>query len=228
MSAPVASYIIQPNDGGNTGPSLRTRRRLVGGSWVDEMVLIKSWAPDEITGVYVSQIPIQSVQQNAQDGTTTGFAWIQNPTTSTKKLRVRRIFIRHTAITGGTVSDHASAPRIAFARGTHADGWAGATNQIVDRKTTDPNPSFDIRTAATGAASLALGAIIWASLVPGVTITTSDVYNPRFTETWLPKMSDDQIVIAPGECLIIYQPDNGTASDVRRFTVDLTFDEFST
>lgn len=233
MSGPAASYIQNPLDGGNTGQKFRTQQRKIGSDWMEEILIISpsgaahqpTWEGEHnYTGIYYVNIPVASVVQTAHDATTTGFAWLVNPVSSTKGIHLRKIFIRHTAVGAGLTHD--SAPRVAFARGTHNDGWAGATLTAAKRKTTDPDPTFTLRSAATGASSLTPGAIFWASLVPGISLVTADIVNPRFTELWYPRTESDQLEIAPGECLIVYQADNGTASDQRKIEIDLVIDEF--
>lgn len=218
MAAPVANYVKLPQDGAYTGKQVRVLQRVVGAdtTYTHQYAYI---SPNKINTVYYFDSGVPSaIVATAHDAVSTGFLWIQNPSASVN-LRVRRLEMTVTNATN-TIIVHDTAPRIAVARGTFTGSFAGATLTACKRRTADGTPACDVRTASTGA-TITLGTIMWAGLVPGNDITGGvDVGNYRHRVRW--DMGDDDNtaedempVIAQNECLIVYQADNGTTSDQR-------------
>jgi hypothetical protein len=90
MGAPAPSSIALPDDSGNTGKKVRTQSRLVGADVVHEHFFVPS-AGLTITGHYFFSSAQQTVAAALQNGTTTGFLWLQNPAASTITARLSRI-----------------------------------------------------------------------------------------------------------------------------------------
>lgn len=223
MTIPSESFVIVPDDSLNTGKKVRS----IYGSVAGETVYSHFYTPVSIAlikGVYYSTSALFSVLASAQDGTSTAVWWLQLGSSATVNVRVRKLEV---AITNAvaTAIDHPSAPRLVFARGTHTGTWAGATQATVKRKTSDSSAQADVRTAVTGATPV-LGNAVWSALIPGMDFTTAGVYNSYSFQTWKIIHEDEFLDIAPGECLICYQADNGTASDQRRLIVNLEWDEY--
>lgn len=223
MTAPVETYIQLPLDTGNTGKNLRTQSKAVGANTVHQHYFVQSSA-QLIKGVYLASSTIYAVTAAGQNGTSSGVWWLQVPTTATINARIRRIDV---FMTNGTATaiDHATAPRFAFARFTHTDSWSGGTITVCKRKTSDPASQADVRTASTGA-TVSLGDIFWAPVIPGMDITTSGFYNCAAYYYWQPTTEDGLLDLAPGEGLVCYQADAGTTSDQRKIYTNFTWDEY--
>ena len=224
MAAPVANKIILPDDTGNTGKKVRTQTRTIGADSVHEHFVIPVSAAN-IKGIYHFCFTLYTVANSAQNGTSAAIGWLQVPSTASISARLRFAQMAHTNNVA-TAIDHATAPRIAIQRATHNDGWSGATLNVAKRATADSANQANIRTASTGTTvTLAATQLVWASLVPGCDITTSGVLNIQFGESWRPVFEDEYVLIAPGECLVFYQIDAGTASDQRKSLVKGCWDE---
>jgi hypothetical protein len=225
MSGPIAGKLILPDDSGNTGKKIRTQTRVIGADTVHEHFYVPV-SICRIMGIYHANIPLYTVANSAQNGTSAAIGWLQVPAAATVNARVRMMSVSHTNAVA-TAIDHATAPRIAFQRATFTGTPSGAVITSAKRATTDNAAQCDIRTASTGLTiSLVANALVWASLCPGVDITTSGVYNSFLREEWRPMVEDEFIDLAPGEALAIYQIDAGTASDQRRALVNICWDEY--
>ncbi len=62
-------------------------------------------------------------------------------------------------------------------------------------------------------------------LVPAI-LTAVGLGEPT-EQKWDPENKDEFITLAPGEGIVLRQPDNGTTSDTRVITADVDFDEYS-
>ena len=74
--------------------------------------------------------------------------------------------------------------------------------------------------------SISLGATIASLLVPVVMTAAGDFASGQ--QVWPASkdpLEDDGLELAPGEGLVLYQPDAGTATDPRRFVANLTVEE---
>jgi len=126
-------------------------------------------------------------------------------------------------------------PRIALTRFTFTGTASGATLAGSKKDALYPSHILDIRTAVTGltptlvpgASSVAASSLVPAFLLSG---TVADIL-------WCETVMDDLIqavsedgfwTVAPGEGLVLWQPDAGTTSDIRRFTFEFTWDEIDT
>lgn len=223
MAAPIDTFIRLPSDGGNNGKNIRTQSRAVGLNQVHVHNFVQS-SIRLIKGVYSTVSALYSVLASAQDGTSTAVWWLQVPTTATINARVRKLDVIVTNNVA-TAIDHDSAPRLFFSRFTHSDGWNGATQNVAKRKTADSSNQADVRTASSGA-SVSLVNPAWSVIIPGSDITTSGFYSMLYYQPLILLTEDDFIDLAPGEGLVCYQADNGTSSDQRRLTVNLTWDEY--
>lgn len=223
MTQQYENYITLPSDVSNTGKKIRTVTGTVSGYPVHTHHYA-SVSIQLITGLYYSSSSLYSVNASAQDGTSTAIWWFQVPSDATVNARIRKIDVSITNAVA-TAVDHATAPRLLFTRGTFTGTFAGATQNVVKRKTSDSNNQADLRTAVTGA-TVSLGSDMWTALIPGVDITTASLWNLyRFLS--LDFLNEDEFIdLAPGECLVCYQADNGTTSDQRRLMVNFGWDEY--
>lgn len=222
MTAPAASYVQLPQDGAYGGKYVRTLQRTVGSNVTySHVYAITSQA--QIKGLYYFDSGAPSaVQATAHDGTSTGFLWIQNPSASVK-LRLRKLVVEFANATATAIS-HNSAPRIGFVASTFSGTFAGATLTLTKRKTADSANACDIRTAVTGA-TVTLGNVIWAPVVPGSDFNTADCYFNESKEVWRPRAEDEFVILAQNECITVYQMDNGTTNDQRLVRISGIFDE---
>jgi len=219
MAAPIPSNVRLADDAANTGKRVRTDTRDVGGTVVHHhwFVPISSRAKK----VFHYSPVLQAVQASAQDAVATGFFWMQNPAASIVDLIIRKLTLRF-----GTVNTLTSTePRIVLARYTFTGTPSGAVTTPARRKSAEA-PAADMRMAVTGM-TVTLGATIASFLVPQMH-AAGQFFGPPQQE-WPSggndPFEDDDVVLAPGEGALLYQPDAGTASDPRDFTVDLRIEE---
>lgn len=226
MAAPLSSYVRLPNDGNNLGSPSRVVGRLVGGDYVYQHAYAYT-SQSKINGLYYFCTAAAAVTQAGQDGITSAYAWIQNPSANVN-MRLRKLDIRFTNATATAIT-HDTAPRIAVALGTFTGAFNGATLTLAKRKTSDSANAGDIRTASTGA-TVTVGNHVWAALCPGSDFSVAGVYNVSY-RSCIDSGDDDAtsedefIVIAQNECIIIYQMDAGTVNDQRLVSVSGFFDE---
>lgn len=213
MAAPVASYAQAAIEGSSLGSYVRAQRRLIGANTVDAQAFSTLDAA-RVTGIYSfdSGTP-QAITLAGHDGTSTGFLWIQNPVGNTKNARLRQLYIKVTALTTAATS-HATAPFISLTRCAFTGTFSGASLTPAKIRTSHATPSCDVRTAVTGATVSLVGSA-WAAMCSGIEPLTADVLNLAVVANWSPKSSDEYLIIAPGECLVVYQSTAGTASDLR-------------
>jgi hypothetical protein len=227
MAAPVPGFIRLPDDSGNTGKKVRTQSRVVGADTVHEHFVIPV-SRQLIKGLYhLGGAAVQSVLATAHNGTSTGFFWFENPLASAVNARVRRMEF---AFTIATELDHLTVPRIVVQRFTWSSGiGSGTAVGAAKNKTTDDANVANWRTASTNLTGIALvsGAIAYQIMAPVLGLTTSGMFwaaGPIYD--YDPIEEDGFIDIAPGEGLVVFQLDNGTASDGRRFSFTARWDEY--
>ena len=218
MAAPIETDVRLADDASNIGKRMRTQSRDFGGT-VRHSHYVVSHSPRAKTVFHYSPA-LQSVQASAQDAVATGFFWLQNPSASAVDVVIRKLAL----IFGTTNVATPTAPRIVLARFTFTGTPSGATVTPARRKSAD-GPSADMRTAVTGM-TVTLGALIASFVVPAMNATGQFFGPPPLV--WPvdhDPFEDDDIVLAPAEGALLYQPDAGTASDPRRFTCNLRVEE---
>ncbi len=233
MAAPIASSVRIPDDSGNTGPRVQTQRETIGGEEVHAHFFIKR-AQAKVLGVYRLSTALQSVQASAHNGTSTAFAWLHVPTAiSGKSVRIRQARAEFNNI---GVTSMPTVPRVSLARFTFTGTASGATIAGAKLSAAFPTPVLDTRSAVTGLTvtldptpgSLLASVLTPAGLLAGT--ATSFAPHPSIVQ-WLldgSQTEDEYIVLAPGEGVVLYQPDAGTASDSRRFIANFLWDEIDT
>jgi hypothetical protein len=220
MAGPVAAFVTLPDDSGNTGKKVRTQSRTVSGQTVHEHFFVKGYER-EILGNFRLSFPQQTAQAAAQNGTSSGFAWLHVPSAiSNKWARIRRIV---------TSSQHSSAlatptaPRVVFARMTFTGTASGASLSPVKLRSDYPSAVLDIRTAVTGLTVSLVGNLGHAAFCQAVTAVGAQA-SPTTDVLWVDE-EDDFWVFKPGEGLVIYQDVAGTTSDTRKMNLDIAWDE---
>lgn len=171
-----------------------------------------------LLGVFYYHGGVNLVQASA-DAATNGRFWLLNPIGSGVTVRVKSIEF---ASQLGSALAAATSPRLTMERVTFTGSPSGASLTPAKRKTADPNPLSTLRTASTGL-TLTAGSVI-CSFLP-IASATAVGYTNTAVEKWKPEI-DDRIDLIPGEGIVCRQPDAGTTSDTRRYTVDITVEEF--
>lgn len=221
MAAPILTDIRLPDDSGNTGKRVQTQSESIGGNTVHAHYYIQR-SRRKLLGLHRFVTALNSVQASATNGTTTGFWWLHVPVGSSINLRLRRLYTEFSMI---TELDHLTVPRIALAKFTFTGTASGATITPMLSKTGMTAPVGSLRTASTGL-TVTLGALGWNAIVPSYTLTTSGLAWSWSRSEFEPDDEESFMDIAPGEGLVLYQPDAGTATDGRRFTCAGLWDEY--
>jgi len=226
MAAPVEDYIALAEDAANLGKRARVNRRGAAGSGARYDHFTTPVSPHSKLGTQFYSTPYQTVKDNAsaQDGTTTGFFWLQNPLASGFNLWLRHLLLRPSVI---ATTAFLTSPRILAERFVYTGGTAsGATITPAKRVTGQAAAAF-LRTAMTGMTGIALGLGVVTTFVVPPVLTGVGQFDPA-VQRW-PENRDpfetDGLLLVPGEGVVIYQPDAGTAADTRRFVMDITTDE---
>lgn len=233
MARSTPGKIILPSDGGNTGAKTPTMSRSQGADVVEMPVFIPE-RKEIVKGVYRTALPLQSVQASAQNGTTTGFLWMFCPAAVTNRaMRLRRakLSFQHSAVSAAMQT----IPRIGLSRFTFTGALSGATVAGAKIDPDSPNPSIDMRTASTGGTvvlntdpgSLLASVIVPPTLLLGTLPTSALIAIPNFEQDLISIAAeeDEWPMIKSGQGLVISQLDAATASDLRRFSLDILWDE---
>lgn len=225
MAAPVDSYIVLPDDSGNSGKKDREQTRVVSGQTVYEKIIVKV-RQAAILGVYRAATAQLAVLAAATNGTTTGLLWAHVPTAVTnKKVRLRRCYL--TSQNNGITTAMSTAPRIRMDRMTFTGTASGAQITAAKNDSGYPSPVFDLRTAVTGLTP-SLVAQLGTAAVMG-SVTAAGAYSPAVIDMFPAASEEDEWnVFAPGEGFVLYQDTAGTASDQRLVNVVMLWDEIDT
>lgn len=172
-----------------------------------------------LTGVYFYHSGVLAVQA-AADAALAGRVWLINPIGSTTTLRIKTIQFECQISAAGVMP---TSPRLTAARVTFTGTASGASLNPAKRKTSDASPQGSLRTASTGL-SLTAGEIV-VSFYPLATQANNNGFSGPAAILWAPE-AENQIELVPGEGIVIRQPDTGTTADVRRYTIDITVEEF--
>lgn len=226
----TGAFVQLPLDTGNSGKQIKTVRKTESGVQYHRHVNIQERL-GTILGVYTGDGgAVQAVQASAQNGTSTGYLWFHVPTAvSGKSARVRSLRIKEN--TSAATPTMPTQPRISLARATFTGTCSGAAITAVPMDTTQPSAASYVATAVTGL-TITLGTILRSFLVPPFILagTAANVQQTLNAEDDLIPWDDEDMwpVVAPGQALVLYQPDAGTGSDIRKFTFSLIWDEIDT
>lgn len=222
MAAPVLANVALADDSANSAnKKMQTQSESISGTTVHAHYFIPR-SKRKILGQYKIASSLQSTVQTAHDGTSTGFVWLQLPAASAVHARLRRLELAFTCI---TESDHLTAPRVVLARGTFTGTASGAEVSPALRMTGDASAIAHWRTAVTGM-TVTVGNGVWTAPNPALLVTTSGIVFPAYQALWAPTDEEDYLDLASGELALLYQPDTGTATDGRRFTIVGEWDEY--
>jgi hypothetical protein len=221
MAAKIANKVILPLDTGNTGKMVRTVTTVVGADTVHEHYFIPS-SKRNVLGAYRFDGGKYTVQASAQNGTTTGYWWLINPAGSTILVALHRIQIVQNFSTSLATP---TMPRLEISRITFTGTASGAAETYAQRDSTDAAAQSTLRTASTGL-SVTLGNAFWSTLVPFTAGTAAWQFNVPFLSEFLEDGEVGQMILRPGEGIVLWQPDAGTASDTRQFVTNFCLQEF--
>lgn len=223
MAGPAAGYVRLPDDSGNAGKKIQTQSEVIGADTVYSHFYI-SRSKRRLLGLYGGVIALQSVLAAAQNGTTTGALWMGIAVGSTVRARIRKLDVAHTCAVA-TAIDHPTAPRIILARFTFTGTASGTAVTAAKRHGSDPTNVATLYSTSAGWTPT-LGASWWNTVVPGVDLTTSGIYNAFFLQEFDPKDEEEFLDFGAGEGVVLYQADAGTTSDQRKFGATIRWDEY--
>lgn len=222
MAAKTDTFLRAPDDTSNTGKKKRAKQSTVGADQVLEEYVILGSERNSEAGYHLHS-GILSVQASAQNGTTTGSIWLVNPAASTRKVSIDRVKFQH--LMAGAAIAMESLPRIALALFAFTGTPTGAALTFGKNDSINPAPQAQAYIAPTGM-TVTLGQIFAASLpqyssgTPGWSVVPPSVCEFSDADDL------DEITLRPGEGVVLYQPDAGTASDIRKFIADLQIVEW--
>lgn len=184
-----------------------------------------------VAGVYAMNSTVQSVAASAQNGTSTGFGWFYLLADATKSVRIRRLTLKFN--TSAATPTMPTIPRIGLTRFTYEGTAAGASFTVHKiAPATQPDAAFDLRSAVTGlTVTLAAAdkALAIAPVPPFILAgTAADIVLANYDVQHIVPPSapeDEWPVIAPGNGVALWQMDNGTTADIRRFFFEMVWDE---
>lgn len=216
MSAPKAASIILPSDTGNSGKNMRTETRVISGTTVHEQFVVPVPALT-ITGTYWASLDAQSIQTSAQNGTATGFFWLQNPVASTVTVLMQGISVD---IGASSATVAASSPTLSWTKFTFSGTASGPSITPLPTATGSTAAQAIPRTAATGM-TIALVSELTHYTVPAI-LTAVGIYGDvkiALVEAPQAYTRGQFLELAPGEGLVCYQSTNGSATDPRIFGI---------
>lgn len=157
----------------------------------------------------------------AAHGVTVGFIYCYNPVGSSKLVRLVSMKIESGMTTALATP---TAPRITVERGAFTGTPSGAIIPVAKVDSADAANVFYISAASTGATNgtpVPMGGKIVDANATGTVNTNASASN-------IFNVGEDvrDIIIRAGEYLVIRQADAATASDTRKATVDMVFEEY--
>jgi hypothetical protein len=213
------SEIVLPPD--STGKSIWTQERTVSGPGTVQAQYVIPSSERVNSGVYLAHTGAHVVQASATNGTSTGFWWLYN-TSSTVKVALRRVeyMTQH-----GSILVTATSPRIVVQRFTFTGTPAGT---VIGGLPTDSGMAASTAslrsTQATSVVTLVTPIIF--AFMPVVALTAVGAAAPGAAD-WVPSDESGEVILNQNQGIVCYQADAGTASDTRRFTTNIAWNEFT-
>jgi hypothetical protein len=204
---------------GSVGRSIHVRQRTVSGPGVVNEPYVIPISARLSSGIYLGTVA-GTVQASAQNGTSTGFWWLYNTIGSGLSVALRSINV---ATQSASALVTVTSPRLLLQAFTFT-GTAAGTN-VAPRKadTSFAAAAASLRsTQVTSVVTLTEQVCAWLPYANQTAVNG----NPPSGSTWAPK-EDEQVVLAAGQGLVLYQPDAGTASDTRVVSTSLAWSEYT-
>lgn len=171
-------------------------------------------------GVY-SAAGSQINASTGADGANVGRQWLVNPVGSGRYLAVKRLHIG-AGLTGALASALAASPQMQVTRFSFTGTPSGATAPVAQRATADATAVGSLRTAVTGMTVTAIAPIY--TYNHAQVLTAIGAYLPPIAV--LDYRIEDQVILAPGEGLMIRQASAGAVGEARFLQVDWSWEEF--
>ena len=223
MAAPVDAIVQLPDDSGNSGKKVRTQTEVVGGNVVHTHYFIPQ-RKAKILSVYRLALVQGTVLASAQNGTTAGMLFgHMGSAVSGKAMRLRRMAF---SSQHSTALATPTAPRLLIRRYTSSGALSGALlAPNVNDSAVHAAPAALFSLANTGTTVVHVGIGFGTSGIAGA-LTAVGAYEPCYKDIIDPASDeDDWPVFRPGEGFVVYQDVAGTASDTRKFNLQLLADE---
>lgn len=154
-------------------------------------------------------------------GANVGFIYMYNPVASGKIVRIVSLRMESGMTTALATP---TAPRVTIERGTFTGTPSGAVIAVAKGDSTDVSNVLYISLASTGATNGTPVPIAGKIIDANATGTV----NTNSTSSNLLNVGEDvrDLVLRAGEYLLVRQADAATASDTRKVTVDMLFEEY--
>lgn len=166
---------------------------------------------------------VSTVVATAHNGTSTGHLWLFNPSTNTKRFRIERVRI---STQFGSALSVPTSPVTNLSRFTFTGTASGATVAPAAIDTTY-TASADVRSASTGLTVTLVGGPFLSVLPVMAQGTAGWAANPPNETLWIPREEEYEIVLKPGEGIVIWQSTNGTTSDTRVVAIEVQWEEYT-
>jgi hypothetical protein len=221
--------------------SIKRTRAQIGGAALAEIARVKNALPlatdyglvmraapsVNIAGLYRFVSASRTVPATADNGTSTGGLWIQNPVGNSKNARILRMDIHESTDSQLATADITGVPQITYARFTFTGTASGGSLSVMKRTTTDATNSVIVRTAVTGM-TVTLGVSGWCLTSPGVSfMTAAGVNRYQYTHSFPPESNDEFFAdVAPGEGIVILSLGAGLGTS-RVYTTQASYLEYT-
>lgn len=221
MTSPIAAFVQLPGDTVNTGKKRRTQTRVVGADTVHEDFVIPT-SKRNIFGNYRASLGLVAIPAAAQNGIATGYSWIYNPIGNTKTIAIEKI---HTSVNFNALGIDSLCGYYVVDKFTYTGTGSGAARTAVPLDSNYPAASINIRSAMTGL-TVSLIATILSRLLPVMGLATGGGGSFSSDDiTWEADSEEDEIILRPGEGIVLYNASAVTTS-IRALTGDVLWSEF--
>lgn len=214
--------IILPADG--SGKAIHTREITVSGPGVVQEQYVIPISARLNTGVFRALTNTagasHTVQAAAQNGTSTGFWWLYNAS-STVIVGLRRVRFRSQF---SAVTAFPTCPRIVLQRMTFTGTPAGTA--ITPTKTDSGFGAAVASLRSTQVTSVVTLLEQFEGFMPPVSLTAV-AYGATVVDDWVPDTEDGEILLRQNQGVACWQADAGSTSDTRKFIMSVAWSEFT-
>jgi hypothetical protein len=227
MVAKTDQVIVLPLDTGNTGKMVRAKQSVVGANTVIEYFFIPSSERDSL-GNYKFTTGAQAIPIAVHTGITgaapTGFMFLINPLTSTIKIAIDRLTLKHNFST--TLAVDLIAPIIRLSKITFTGTLSAATITPVRAKTAAPAPQGLLSLLSSGLTVTNVGAAYeWIGDTMDLVTGGAGHWSAQSDE-WNPQGEDDEIILLPGEGVVVWSTLAVTTAN-RKLIINGAWKEFN-
>jgi hypothetical protein len=211
MAAKTDSTVVLPLDTGNTGKTIRTKRSVVGANTVEEYYFIESSERNTL-GQYKFSTGAQAIPAAVHTGAPatataapTGFIFLVNPLSNSATgihMAIDRVTLKQNFST--TLAVDLIAPIIRASKFTFTGTLSAAQITPAKRKTADAAPTCSVSLLSTGL-TVTNNATVYEWLGQTMDLVTGGAGHWQAqTDEWNPADEDDELVLDPGEGLVIW------------------------